>query len=102
MESCGVGTLVVLVTRNPEIGPITYLAKTYLQRRAMRPGGTLLLIENVVDGQRPAGAIELLMLVIGGRERTGADFRSPLAATGFAITRIVAAEGILVIECHLV
>ena len=71
-------------------------------RRAMGPGGTLLLIENVVDAQRPVGMIELLMLVIGGRERTGADFRSLLAAAGFAVTRIVPAGGTSVIECHLV
>lgn len=70
-------------------------------RRAMAPDGTLLLIENIVNRQRPVGMIELLMLVIGGRERTEGDFRSLLAATGFAITRIVAAEGTFVIECHL-
>jgi SAM-dependent methyltransferase len=70
-------------------------------RRAMRPGGTLLLVENVVDGQRAVGMIELLMLVIGGRERSEVDFRSLLAATGFAITRIVPAEGTSIIECHL-
>jgi len=46
--------------------------------------------------------IELLMLVIGGRERTEANFCSLLAAAGFAITRIVPAEGTSVIECHLV
>jgi len=47
------------------------------------------------------GMIELSMLVIGGREST-ANFRSLLAAAGFAITRIVPAEGTSVIECHLV
>jgi hypothetical protein len=46
--------------------------------------------------------IELLMLVIGGRERTEANFRSLLAAAGFAITRIVPAEATSVIECHVV
>jgi SAM-dependent methyltransferase len=78
-------------------------AKRILQntRRAMRPGATLLLIENVVDAQRPVGMMELLMLVIGGRERTEADFSALLAGAGFAITRIVPAEGTSVIECHL-
>lgn len=71
-------------------------------RRAMGPGGTLLLVENVVDAKRPVGMIELLMLVIGGRERTEVDFRSLLARTGFAITRIVPTEGSSVIECRLV
>jgi hypothetical protein len=71
-------------------------------RRAMGPESTLLLIENVVDAQRPVGIMELLMLVIGGRERTEVDFRSLLARTGFAITRIVPTDGNSVIECHLV
>jgi hypothetical protein len=42
----------------------------------------------------------LLMVVIGGRERSEADFRSLLAATGFALTRIVATEALSLIECH--
>jgi hypothetical protein len=42
----------------------------------------------------------LLMLVIGGRERTEAEFRSILAATGFSPTRIIRIEGSAVIECH--
>jgi hypothetical protein len=70
-------------------------------RRAMRPDATLLLIEKVVDSERPVGMMELLMLVIGGRERTETDFRSLLAASGFAITRIVPAEGTSFIECGL-
>jgi SAM-dependent methyltransferase len=70
-------------------------------RRAIRPGGTLLLIENIVDPTaRPRGMMELLMLVLGGRERTEADFRSLLASTGFAISRIIPTEASPVIECH--
>jgi hypothetical protein len=69
-------------------------------RHALRLGGTLLLIEKMVDTQRPVGMIELLMLVVGGRERTEADFRSLLAETGFEIARIIPAEGTWVIECH--
>ncbi len=69
--------------------------------RAIRPGGTLLLIENIVDSSaRRLGLMELLMLVLGGRERTEADFRSLLAASGFAISRIVPTEANSVIECH--
>ena len=46
-------------------------------RAAIRSDGTLLLIENIVDSAtRPADLIDLLMLVICGRERTEADFRS--------------------------
>jgi len=70
-------------------------------RRAIRPGGTLLLIDNIVDSTaRPPGLMELLMLVLGGRERTEADFRALLAASGFAISRIIPTEASSVIECH--
>ena len=82
----------------PDPDAIKILRNTH---RAMGPRGTLLLIENVIDAHRPVGMIELLMLVLGGRERTEANFRSLLAAAGFAITRIVPAEGTAVIECHL-
>jgi hypothetical protein len=44
--------------------------------------------------------MELLMLVIGGRERAEADFRSLLAATGFALTRIIPTEASSLIECR--
>jgi hypothetical protein len=70
-------------------------------RRAIHQGGILLLIERIVDSAaRPAGVMELLMLVIGGRERTESEFRSLLAATGFALTRIILIEGSSLIECH--
>jgi SAM-dependent methyltransferase len=70
-------------------------------RRAIRPGGTLLLVENIVDSTvRPPGLMDLLMLVLGGCERTEADFRSLLATTGFAISRIIPTEASPVIECH--
>jgi SAM-dependent methyltransferase len=70
-------------------------------RRAIRPDGTLLLIEGLVDSAtRPVGLMELLMLVLGGRERTEADFRSLLSATGFSFTRIIPTETSSLIECH--
>jgi O-methyltransferase domain/Dimerisation domain len=69
-------------------------------RRAIRVDGTLLLIENVDSDARPAGLGDLLMLAIGGRDRTEADFRSILAATGFALTRIIPTEVSSVLECH--
>jgi len=70
-------------------------------RRAIRPDGTVLLIEGVVDfGSRPVGPMELLMLVVGGRERTQAEFQSLLAATGFSLTRIIPTEASSLIECH--
>jgi hypothetical protein len=70
-------------------------------RQAIRPDGTLLLIEGIVDfAGRPVRPLELLMLVIGGRERTEAEFRSLLAATGFSLTRIIPTAASPLIECH--
>jgi O-methyltransferase domain/Dimerisation domain len=70
-------------------------------RRAIRRDGTLLLVEGIVDlGRRPTGPMDLLMLVIGGRERTQAEFRSLLAATGFHLTRIIPTEASPIIECR--
>jgi SAM-dependent methyltransferase len=70
-------------------------------RRAIRPEGTLLLIEAIVDSAtRPAGLMDLLMLVIGGRERTEADFLSLLASARFTLTRIIPTEASSLIECH--
>ena len=69
--------------------------------RAIRPDGTLLLIEGIVDSAtRPVGLMELLMLVIGGRERSEAEFRSLLHSAGFSLTRIIPTEASSVIECH--
>ena len=70
-------------------------------RRAIRTGGTLLLFENVLDSTaRPPGLMELLMLVVGGCERTEAAFRSLLASAGFEISRIIPTAASPVIECH--
>jgi len=70
-------------------------------RAAIRPEGTLLLVEGIVGSDAPpAGVLDLLMLVLGGRERSEAEFRSLLASSGFAISRIIPAEATSVIECH--
>jgi hypothetical protein len=70
-------------------------------RRAIRPDGTLLLIEGMVDStSRRVGLMELLMLVIGGRERTEAEFRSLLASADFLLARIIPTETSSLIECH--
>jgi hypothetical protein len=42
----------------------------------------------------------MLMLAIGGRERTEADFRSLLASSHFSLARIIATEASSLIECH--
>lgn len=62
-------------------------------RRAMRPGGKLLVVEGVVPpGNEPSVSkfFDLAMLVLpGGMERTEQEYRQLLEAAGFRLTRIV-------------
>ena len=82
----------------PDIGAARILRNT---RSVIRLNGTLLLMERISDsGTHPSGLMELLMLVIGGCERTEADFRSLLADTGFSLTRIISTKASTLIECH--
>jgi hypothetical protein len=70
-------------------------------RHAMTAGGTLLLIEGLVDSpMHPAGLMDLMMLVLGGRERTEADFRSLLQSAGFKFSRMIPAGNYSLIESH--
>ena len=70
-------------------------------RRVIPTNGTLLLVERLADStRRAAGLMELLMLTIGGRERTEAEFRPLLGAAGFAMARIIATETSDLIECR--
>jgi len=61
--------------------------------RAARPGARLLVLEAVMSGgQGPDFAkwMDLEMLLLpGGRERTGQDYRALLEAGGFRLTRVV-------------
>ncbi|MDZ8188391.1 MAG: methyltransferase [Nostoc sp. ChiSLP02] len=61
--------------------------------QAMPDRGKLLLVENIIPpGNEPAPAkfIDLLMLVmVGGRERTEAEYRAFLRSNGFELTRII-------------
>jgi SAM-dependent methyltransferase len=64
--------------------------------RAVSPGGVVLLLEQVVPerilpDRRVAGILrgDLIMLNIGGRERTEREYRSLLAASGLELTRIL-------------
>ncbi len=62
-------------------------------RRAMGPGGRLLLVEGVVPpGNEPSVSkfFDLAMLVLpGGMERTQEEYRQLFAAAGFRLTRVV-------------
>jgi hypothetical protein len=69
-------------------------------RAAMKPGGTLLIIEGLIDSAtRPVGIMDLMMLVLGGRERTEAEFRELVQNAGFSLNRVVPAGAYSVIEC---
>jgi hypothetical protein len=64
----------------PDIDAARILRNT---RSVMRLDGTLLLMERIADSAaHPSGLMELLMLVIGGCERTEADFRLPFSGRG--------------------
>jgi SAM-dependent methyltransferase len=64
--------------------------------QAVAPGGVVLLLEQVVPERivpdpRVAGMLrgDLIMLNIGGRERTQREYRDLLAASGLELTRIL-------------
>ena len=62
-------------------------------RRAIAPGGRLLVVEEVLPpGNEPSLGkfLDLMMLVLlAGRERTAEEFRTLLATAGFELTRII-------------
>ena len=61
--------------------------------RALKPAGTLLLIEMVVPADNrpsPAQAMDLNMLVLlGGRERTEEEYRLLLQSAGFRLEQVI-------------
>lgn len=65
-------------------------------RRAMGPGGVLLLREGVLpEGPVPPNRaqVDLMMMVMnGGRERTEAEWRRLLAEAGFSLVRVYSGE----------
>lgn len=74
-------------------------ARTILQnvRRAIRPDGTLLVIECVITAPNQAHFSKLLDLEMivhgGGRERSAEEYRALLASAGFSLSRIVPTAG---------
>ncbi|WOH62522.1 methyltransferase [Bradyrhizobium sp. BWC-3-1] len=62
-------------------------------RRAMDPAGRLLIVEMVLppgDIAHPGKMLDMVMLVaLGGRERTEAEYASLLSKAGFRLTRVV-------------
>lgn len=70
-------------------------------RRAAPAHARLLIVESVLEhGNEPHGAkwLDLLMLVIGGRERTSAAWRTLLADAGFEVTNVE--DGLIQAVCR--
>ena len=68
---------------------------------AAAPQARLLLLESVVlPGNEPQGAkwLDLLMLVLGGRERTEEDWRALLEAAGFTVGSVE--DGLIQARCR--
>jgi len=67
-------------------------------RKGIRPGGRLLVVDQVVPGRNEPGVAKLMdleMLVLpGGMERTEQQFRELFAASGFRLERIIPTPGI--------
>jgi len=65
-------------------------------KRALTPGGSLLVVEKVITpGNDPSFAklLDLNMMAIGGKERTEAQYRSLLARAGLTLHRIHVTPG---------
>ena len=62
-------------------------------RRAMAPGARLLLAERIVPTDNTPSEATLfdinMLVVLGGRERTGAEYRELLERSGFALLRTI-------------
>ncbi len=71
-------------------------------REAMRPGGRILVVETVIpSGNGPCFGkwLDLMMLLVGGRERTREQYGELFSAAGLRLTRVVAtAHEVSVIE----
>jgi hypothetical protein len=72
-------------------------------RKAMGPGGRLLLVEMVLptgDTPHPGKMLDIMMLVgPGGQERTAEEYRALLDKAGFRMTRVVpTASAVSVVE----
>jgi SAM-dependent methyltransferase len=70
-------------------------------RTAAAPDARLLVVESVISpGNEPQGAkwLDLLMLVLGGRERTETEWRSLLEGAGFRIEQIE--DGLIQATCR--
>jgi hypothetical protein len=71
-------------------------------RQAMAPGGKILVLENVIQpGNGPGFGkwLDLMMLVVSGRERTEEQYRHLFRQAGLSLSRVVpTTAGISVVE----
>ena len=70
-------------------------------RQAIRPDGTLILLETVLTGSDEPGRalMDVLMMVLtSGRERTELEFRSLLRDASFSLTRVISTPGHSILE----
>jgi hypothetical protein len=72
-------------------------------RKAIKPGGRLLIVEMVLpagDTPHPGKVLDMVMLVFpGGQERTEAEYASLLGKAGFHLSRVVpTASAVSVVE----
>jgi hypothetical protein len=61
-------------------------------RKAMRPGSRIILVENVIPpANQPSFGkwLDLMMLLVAGRERTEEEFGRLFSAAGLVLTRVV-------------
>ena len=75
-------------------------------RKAMKPGARLLIVEFVLpEGDTPhfGKIVDMVMLTVpGGKERTGAEYGTLLAAAGLKMTRVVpTASDVSIVEAEL-
>jgi hypothetical protein len=68
-------------------------------RRAMQPGRTLLVLEQLLERGSQAELLDLHMMVLtGGRERSLDEYRALLQAAGFETARVIYTAGPAIIE----
>jgi SAM-dependent methyltransferase len=75
-------------------------------RRAMTPGARLLVAERIVPADAAPSEATLfdvnMLVVVGGRERTNAEYRQLLEASGFTLVRVVATNSpVSILEAQL-
>ncbi len=71
-------------------------------RKAIIPGGKLLIIEYVITGRNIAGMIndiQMMVMCPGGKERTREEFVRLVNRAGFRLNKIIGKKGVSILEC---